>query len=398
MRAPMPNSGRMLRRTAVSRGSRPTGSVIQTVPGKAEVGSRTGRTRAGRQPEPGAFRAWRPRSPIHGRGLQPTQRATRRVGRQAHPREWHADCRQYAADGSAVPCTTRLPRSTGRHDPPDARIPAAPQRLRFHRRDRPAPVPPTGRTRPVPGLTHHRRAGRPATAGAPDRCTGDRRPRPGRRRPAAHPPACADAAQLAGPPRQRVPGEPGQLRAVSPTGPPTPPNAPAPAARACRAAGRRPVGRWSAAAQAGDMAAFSELFDRYYDVVFRYVLFRMGDRTLAEDITQETFLRALRRISSVTYQGRDIGAWFVTIARNLIFDHVKSSRYRLESTTSDIVELSPEHPRPRAAGAGHARRTRSCCAASASSTRTSRSASPCGSCRACPSRRRRRSWTATRGR
>ena len=44
---------------------------------------------------------------------------------------------------------------------------------------------------------------------------------------------------------------------------------------------------------------------------------------------------------SVTYQGRDIGAWFVTIARNLIFDHVKSSRYRLESTTSDIIELSP---------------------------------------------------------
>ena len=89
------------------------------------------------------------------------------------------------------------------------------------------------------------------------------------------------------------------------------------------------------------MTAFSELFDRYYDVVFRYVLFRMNDRTLAEDITQETFLRALRRIASVTYQGRDIGAWFVTIARNLIFDHVKSSRYRLESTTSDIIELSP---------------------------------------------------------
>jgi RNA polymerase sigma-70 factor (ECF subfamily) len=94
-------------------------------------------------------------------------------------------------------------------------------------------------------------------------------------------------------------------------------------------------------AQAGDMGAFSELFDRYYDVVFRYVLFRMNDRTLAEDITQETFLRALRRISSVSYQGRDIGAWFVTIARNLIFDHVKSSRYRLESTTSDMIELSP---------------------------------------------------------
>ncbi len=102
-------------------------------------------------------------------------------------------------------------------------------------------------------------------------------------------------------------------------------------------------GAWALvkAAQDGDMAAFGDLFDRYYDVVFRYVLFRTGDRSLAEDLTQETFVRALRRISSVSYQGRDIGAWFVTIARNLIFDHVKSSRYRLEQTTSEIVELSP---------------------------------------------------------
>jgi RNA polymerase sigma-70 factor (ECF subfamily) len=102
-------------------------------------------------------------------------------------------------------------------------------------------------------------------------------------------------------------------------------------------------GSWALvkASQAGDMAAFSELFDRYHEIVYRYVLFRMNDRTIAEDLTQETFVRALRRIGSVTYQGRDIGAWFVTIARNLIFDHVKSSRYRLESTTAEIIELSP---------------------------------------------------------
>ncbi len=107
-------------------------------------------------------------------------------------------------------------------------------------------------------------------------------------------------------------------------------------------------GSWAlvTASQGGDMGAFSELFERYYDVVFRYVLFRMNDRTLAEDITQETFVRALRRIGSVTYQGRDIAAWFVTIARNLIFDHVKSSRYRLESTTAEIVDLSPSTDGP----------------------------------------------------
>jgi RNA polymerase sigma-70 factor (ECF subfamily) len=92
------------------------------------------------------------------------------------------------------------------------------------------------------------------------------------------------------------------------------------------------------AAQDGDARAFGELYDRYVDTVFRYVLFRVGDRPLAEDLTSETFLRALRRISSVSYQGRDVGAWFVTIARNLVLDHVKSSRYRLEVATSDVAD------------------------------------------------------------
>ncbi|WP_158886538.1 sigma-70 family RNA polymerase sigma factor [Amycolatopsis anabasis] len=92
------------------------------------------------------------------------------------------------------------------------------------------------------------------------------------------------------------------------------------------------------AAQGGDTAAFGALYDRYVDVVFRYVLFRLGDRELAEDVTSETFLRALRRITTVSYQGRDVGAWFITIARNLVLDHVKSSRFRLEIVTDEITE------------------------------------------------------------
>ncbi|MPY79002.1 MAG: sigma-70 family RNA polymerase sigma factor [Actinophytocola sp.] len=92
------------------------------------------------------------------------------------------------------------------------------------------------------------------------------------------------------------------------------------------------------AAQQGDTAAFGMLYDQYVDTVYRYVLFRVGDKELAEDVTSETFLRALRRITSVSYQGRDVGAWFVTIARNLILDHVKSSRYRREIATAEIAD------------------------------------------------------------
>ncbi len=89
------------------------------------------------------------------------------------------------------------------------------------------------------------------------------------------------------------------------------------------------------------MTDVDRLFRTYHTPLVRYLTRRLGDRDWAEEVAQETFVRALRRITSVSYQGRDIGAWFVTIARNLIFDHVKSSRYRLEHSTGEIIELSP---------------------------------------------------------
>src|SRR5439155_17731640 len=95
--------------------------------------------------------------------------------------------------------------------------------------------------------------------------------------------------------------------------------------------------------------AFGQLYDRYVDVVYRFVYYRINDRALAEDFTSETFLRALRRIGTISYQGRDIGAWFITIARNIVLDHLKSARHRLEMTTADTVEGDVHAPSPEAA-------------------------------------------------
>jgi RNA polymerase sigma-70 factor (ECF subfamily) len=91
-------------------------------------------------------------------------------------------------------------------------------------------------------------------------------------------------------------------------------------------------------AQDGDGEAFGQLYDRYVDTVYRFVYYRVNDRALAEDFTSETFLRALRRIGTISYQGRDIGAWFITIARNIVLDHLKSARHRLETPTAETVE------------------------------------------------------------
>ncbi|WP_258175007.1 RNA polymerase sigma factor [Actinopolyspora mortivallis] len=102
-------------------------------------------------------------------------------------------------------------------------------------------------------------------------------------------------------------------------------------------------------AQNGDSQAFGKLYDQYAHLVYRYVLLRVSDHCLAEDITSETFARALRRIASVSYQGRDVAAWFITIAKNLLLDHIKSSRNRLEIPLADPVEShrdGPQHNGP----------------------------------------------------
>lgn len=95
-------------------------------------------------------------------------------------------------------------------------------------------------------------------------------------------------------------------------------------------------------AKAGDAAAFADLYDRYVDQVFAYVYRRVGHRQVAEDLVGDVFLRAYRRLSSFEWQGVDLGAWIITIARNRVHDHFKSARFRLERSTDEVRE----DPRP----------------------------------------------------
>jgi RNA polymerase sigma-70 factor (ECF subfamily) len=101
-------------------------------------------------------------------------------------------------------------------------------------------------------------------------------------------------------------------------------------------------------AQQGDAEAFGQIYEAYVDVVYRYLYVRCGSHHLAEDLTAETFVRALRRLDSFTWTGKDIAAWFVTIARNLVVDHVKSSRYRMEVTTGELLDADEAADAPEA--------------------------------------------------
>jgi RNA polymerase sigma-70 factor (ECF subfamily) len=143
------------------------------------------------------------------------------------------------------------------------------------------------------------------------------------------------------PPEQAVLTEPTRLLEPASTGPTPPeqPDRPDPGDAA-------EVWALVERVQAGEAEAFGLIYDRYVDTVFRFIYFRVGNRQLAEDLTSDTFLRALKRIGSFTWQGRDLGAWLVTIARNLVADHFKSSRYRLEVTTGDVLDADREDQGP----------------------------------------------------
>jgi RNA polymerase sigma-70 factor (ECF subfamily) len=89
-------------------------------------------------------------------------------------------------------------------------------------------------------------------------------------------------------------------------------------------------------ARKGDADAFGMLYDHYQGSVYRFLFYRTRSSTLAEDLTSETFFRALRSMQSFRWQGKDFGAWLMTIARNLATDHFKAGRTRLELTTEDM--------------------------------------------------------------
>src|SRR5213080_2273235 len=72
----------------------------------------------------------------------------------------------------------------------------------------------------------------------------------------------------------------------------------------------------------GDVHAFEELHRRYVASIFRLVRRKLGDALLAEDIAQETFMKALRMMDRVD-ESFNFGGWIHTVARNLCYDELR---------------------------------------------------------------------------
>ncbi len=94
------------------------------------------------------------------------------------------------------------------------------------------------------------------------------------------------------------------------------------------------------AAQSGDADAFAELYRDSVQPIYRYILFRVHDRQLAEDLTSDVFLRALKGLSRYVDQGRPFVAWLYTIAHARIVDHYRRSDRRPLEQDLDVVQIA----------------------------------------------------------
>ena len=91
-------------------------------------------------------------------------------------------------------------------------------------------------------------------------------------------------------------------------------------------------------ARAGDAEAFGRLFESCHPHVFRFLMRLTRSEVLAEDLTAEAFLRALRKVRSFRGGGSAFRSWVIVIARNLAMDHFGSGRHRLEHARDDVEE------------------------------------------------------------
>jgi len=77
----------------------------------------------------------------------------------------------------------------------------------------------------------------------------------------------------------------------------------------------------------GDHDAFRALLSRYQRPVYNFVLRSLGERQVAEDLTQEVFLRVIQGASGFQSQAK-FSTWLFTIARNLCIDHGRRMKHR----------------------------------------------------------------------
>ena len=89
----------------------------------------------------------------------------------------------------------------------------------------------------------------------------------------------------------------------------------------------------------GENAAFDELLQRHQNRIFTYIVNIVKDKDIADDLFQETFVKAIVTINQGRYtENGKFLAWIMRIAHNLIIDHYRQEK-QLAQVSSDNEEI-----------------------------------------------------------
>lgn len=81
---------------------------------------------------------------------------------------------------------------------------------------------------------------------------------------------------------------------------------------------------------------FQEVYETYFDPVFRYILHRVANVAEAEDLTSQTFYKALRAIDRFRSKDGSVSAWLFRIATNEVTSHFRRAGRRSASVVASI--------------------------------------------------------------
>lgn len=86
----------------------------------------------------------------------------------------------------------------------------------------------------------------------------------------------------------------------------------------------------------GERAALEQLIKRYERKVYVYILMMVHQSHLAEDLTQDTFIKAIQSLKRGQYSDDNkFGSWLIRIAHNIVIDHFRRSKQRQELLSSN---------------------------------------------------------------
>lgn len=88
-----------------------------------------------------------------------------------------------------------------------------------------------------------------------------------------------------------------------------------------------------------DPEAFGKLYDRYYPVILKFLLYRTADEDLAKDLTSETFYQALKNLWKFRWQGKPFSAWLYRIAYNQFMLYLRKNKHYCQLTCEESPEL-----------------------------------------------------------